>query len=322
VGFNAQKLIGRLFGSNANLLFHRRLAYACAAIVLISFFGCKLTSIHVHIGRFVIALVTVYAMLAPLPLYWHEKGRTALRESTLVIPWELLLAVLLPFTVLIAARLRMPLQDSLFGRIDQSLGVNVPAIVGWANHHWFGTLCNRTYPLLIPLLAASALAPAFLGKVKSARQVLLANLAAFAIGVPAFALLPAVGPWYYYHLAPNVVQANCQEQLFALRLPGPYNDVSQAAGIVCFPSFHAIWAILCAVALWGFRPLRIPVALLSALIIASTVTTGWHYFTDVLAGFIIAAISIAFARACTRNVDVAPRQLEPVESRQSVEATS
>lgn len=316
------KIVARQLKSDANFKFHRRMAYACSIIVLISFFGCKITSIQTHVGRLLIALITVFAMLLPLPLYWQEKGRTKLRESTLVIPWELLLAVLLPFTVLIAARLRMPLQDSLFGRIDQSLGVNVPAIVAWAHRHWFGALCNRTYPLLIPLLGVSALAPAFLGRVKNARQFLLANLAAFGIGVPAFALLPAVGPWYYYHLAPNLAQANCQTQLFALRLPGAYVDVSQAAGIVCFPSFHAIWAILCAVALWGFRPLRIPVALLCGMIIVSTVTTGWHYFTDVLAGVIIAGVSIAFAMACTRNIDIALQQPEPADPRQPVEAAS
>jgi membrane-associated phospholipid phosphatase len=92
--------------------------------------------------------------------------------------------------------------------------------------------------------------------------------------------------------------------------------------IVCLPSFHAIWAILCAAALGGFRPLCIPVALLSGLIIASTVRTGQHYFANVLAALISSALAIAFARACTRNINIVPRQLKPVESRRSVEATS
>jgi membrane-associated phospholipid phosphatase len=32
------------------------------------------------------------------------------------------------------------------------------------------------------------------------------------------------------------------------------------------------------------------------MIIASTLTTGWHYFSDVLAGIVIAALSMAIAR--------------------------
>jgi hypothetical protein len=272
------------------------MAYGSLAVLIISFVGCRLTSIHTDISGRVIAIVVMFAMVAPLPIYWHEKGRTAWREAALVIPWELLLAATLSFPVLIAGRLRMPLQDLLFGRIDQSLGVSVPGIVVWAHHHWLGTVINRSYPWLLPLLAVAAFAPALMGKMKHAREFLLANLVAFAMGVPLFALLPAVGPWSYFHLAPDPAQAACWAQLLSLRLSGPYMFQEQAAGVVCFPSFHVIWAILCAAALWGFRSIRIPIALLSTMIIASTLTTGWHYFSDVLGGIAVAAISMAIAR--------------------------
>jgi hypothetical protein len=286
----------RRIQSIVDLDFHVRMAYGSLAVLIISFVGCRLTSIHTNLSGYLIAIFAAFAMVTPLPIYWHEKGRIALRESTLVIPWELLLAAILPFLVLIAARLHMPLQDPFFGRIDQLLGVSVPGIVRWANHHWLGAVINSSYPLLQPLLAVAALAPALAGKVKHAREFLLANLLAFAIGVPAFGLLPAIGPWYYYHLSPNSAQAYCWTQLQLLRLPGDFVFRSQAVGVVCFPSFHVIWAILCAAALWGFRPIRIPIALLSMMIVASTLTTGWHYFSDVLGGIVVAAISMAIAR--------------------------
>lgn len=282
--------------SKVTLTFHLRMACGSLIVLIISFVGCRLTSIRTDIGGRAIAIVVMLAMVAPLPLYWHEKGRTGWREAALVIPWELLLAACLSFPVLIAARLRMPLQDSLFGRIDQSLGVSVPGITAWADHHRLGTLINGSYPWLLPLLAVAAFVPALTGQMKRAREFVLANLVAFAIGVPLFALFPAIGPWYYYHLIPNPAQAACWAQLHALRFPGPYIFQEQAAGVVCFPSFHVVWAILCAAALWGVRPLRIPIALLSMLIIASTVTTGWHYFTDLLGGFALAALSMAIAK--------------------------
>jgi membrane-associated phospholipid phosphatase len=282
--------------SKTALGFHLRMAFGTLTVLLISLLGCKLTSIHSDISGRAIAIVAMFAMVSPLPIYWHEKGRTGLREAALVIPWELLLAAMISFPVLIAARLGMPLEDSLFGRIDQSLGVSVPAIVAWADHHWLGAVINSSYSRLIPLLGVAALAPALLGQMRHAREFLLANLIAFAIGLPLFALLPAAGPWYYYHLTPNPAQAACWAQLLSLRLPGPYLFQNQAAGIVCFPSFHVIWAILCAAALWGFRPVRIPIALLSGLIIASTLTTGWHYFSDVLAGIVISILSIVIAK--------------------------
>jgi membrane-associated phospholipid phosphatase len=276
--------------------FHLRMACGALTLLIVSVVGCRLTSIYTDVSVYAIAIVAVFAMIAPLPIYWHEKGRIELRESVLVIPWELLMAAMLPFPVLIAARFHMPLQDSLFGHIDQTLGISVPGIVRWADHHWLGTVIGSSYPLLQPLIAVAALAPALAGKVRQAREFLLANLVAFAIGVPAFGLLPAVGPWFYYHLSPNSAQAYCWSQLQLLRLPGSFVFRSQGVGVVCFPSFHVVWAILGAAALWGFRPLRIPVALLSATIIASTLTTGWHYFSDVLGGIVVAALSLAIAR--------------------------
>lgn len=300
---SAEKTVEPAVRSSSHLRFHLWMACILTAMAVMDYAGCKLMQIHTHIGGSVIALALVLAMISPLPIYWHEKHRIALRESTLVLPWEAALAILLPYAVLIAARFRMPLQDSVYGRFDQTLGVSVPAILAWSHTHWLGALITSTYPLIIPIINLAALVPQLLGKAKYAREFLLSNLIAFAIGLPLFALVPAIGPWVYFHFAPTRSQALCGIQLLGLRHPGPFfTYLSDAGGLVCFPSFHVIWAILCANAFWGFRPLRIPVAVLSALIIASTLTSGWHYFTDVIAGVLIAGVSLAIAKLCTRNL--------------------
>jgi membrane-associated phospholipid phosphatase len=67
------------------------------------------------------------------------------------------------------------------------------------------------------------------------------------------------------------------------------------AGIVSFPSFHVVLAILSAVALSCIRPLRAPVWILAAMICASTIVTGWHYAIDILGGLVVAMISIPVA---------------------------
>lgn len=276
--------------------FHLRMAGAGFFLLAATIVGCRITSIHVNVSGPLVALILVCGMLAPLAAYWHEKGRVAYREAVLVLPWGVLLAITIPFTVLAVARFDLPLRDGLFGRADDALGVSVPGIVAWAGNHRLGAVINRSYDFLIPFLAVAGLLPALTGKVRSAREFLIANLAAFVIGIPAFALLPAVGPWVFYHTVPNSVQLGCQLGLLQLRLPGPCVPSPQEAGLICFPSFHVIWAILCAAALWCFRPLRIPVVLISAMIVLSTLTTGWHYFTDVVAGAIIAVLSLAIAR--------------------------
>jgi membrane-associated phospholipid phosphatase len=193
----------------------------------------------------------------------------------------------------IAARLssHVNLQDSNFVRLDQALGVTVPAIMIWCEHHWIGGMVNMTYTMLAPMIVVAFLLPSLTGRVKAAQTFLTGNLIAFIVGLPVFALLPAVGPWSGYHLSPSSLQIQCQSDLFQLRSIGTY--VHHANGVICFPSFHVMWAILCAQALWGFRFLRIPVSLLSGLIVLSTMTTGWHYFSDVLGGILLALLAMA-----------------------------
>ena len=148
---------------NPDRRFHGALACAFAVLIAITIAGCLLTSLHhLQTGRNAIALILVLAMLAPLPIYWHEKHRIALRESTLVIAWEALLALVVPILVYVAGRSPLPLQDGFFGRLDDAIGVNVPAVQVWAQHHWLGGVFNWSYALLPPLLVVSALAPALL----------------------------------------------------------------------------------------------------------------------------------------------------------------
>ena len=80
-----------------------------------------------------------------------------------------------------------------------------------------------------------------------------------------------------------------------LRANGDYGFRDDSSGIVSFPSFHTIWAVLSSYALWGFRFLRWPSVICAVLIILSTMTTGWHYFADVLGGLILAFVSIEIA---------------------------
>jgi len=276
--------------------FHLRMAFACATLLAVSVVGCWLTDIHTDILSRVIAVIAVLSMTIALPAYWHDRTRIDLRDSALTIPWAFVLAALLPFPLLIAARLRMPLEDQLFARIDQAFGVRVPEIAAWAAQHWLGKAVNYSYPLLTPMLLAAIFVPALAGKGDAAREFLYANLLAFAMAAPMFALLPAVGPWFYFHFAPTPTQMYCQTELLGLRLPGPYSFLSQGAGFVSFPSFHVIWAVLSARALWGFRLLRVSILVLAGLIVLSTMTTGWHYFSDVVAGALVAVVSILTVR--------------------------
>lgn len=281
-------------------------AAASAALILVSISGCALTSIHTNAMTRLMALGLIIAMLCPVPAYWHMERNYRFRDAALVLPWAALVALLLPFPLLVAARLRLPLRDALLARIDAELGINVPRIVAWSHGHWAGHVINHCYLLLLPMLLAAIFLPALTGRLETAQRFLIANLVAFAIAVPLFALFPALGPWSYFHFAASSTQIDCQAQLSALRESGAYFFDSQGAGIVSFPSFHMLWAVLCAAALWEFRKFRPLTLLVSVMIAASTITTGWHYFIDVLAGAAVAAISLYLSKLLLCEEDERP----------------
>ena len=291
-------------------VFHLRMALAISALLIISLAGCARTGIELPgLSAWTIYCLVISAMLLPLPAYWYEKGRADLLDPALTLLWALLVRLIIPILVQVAARLRMPLQDSFFGRADEHLGVSVPAIMAWADHHWLGSVLNKSYGWVVILLPLAVILPVLAGRSKYAKEFLVANLISFAIGIPLFALLPAVGPWRYYHFPPTQAQtASCEVPLLTMRLTGTYVLGSQEAGVVCFPSFHVVWAIFLATTLWGFRPLRIPLALVSGMIILSTLTTGWHYFVDVLGGILLAIISVLSAKALTQRTYTIRRQ--------------
>ena len=273
------------------------MASAIAITWIGSLIGCRLTGVEItDLQARAVAALLITAAYLPLPLYLHRKWNVALRDSSLCVYWAALFWIVLPFPVDIAARLgrAFPLRDGYLARWDVLAGVDVTDAVHWASGNPAGQVLNACYALLTPLLVVAFLVPGFTGRVLAAKRVLVANLAAFAIGLPIFALVPAVGPWVLLHISPRPDQLACQATVEQIRAAEIY--AHRPAGIICFPSFHVMWAILSAAALWPVRWLRVPAMVVALAIIASTMTTGWHYFSDVVAGLLLAAAAMGVAR--------------------------
>ena len=288
--------------------FNLQMAYAAVVTLAISFLGCRLTQVHVKdVGKLALGAMLIAMVALPIVLYLREKKKRYLQESVLTVLWVIFWAQILGFPVAIAARLGMarPLQDSVFIRWDHALGVDLPKLVAWAPNHWLGVASNMSYAWVFPLMQAAIFLSILAGKVKYAQRFLAANLVAFVVGLPLFAMFPAIGPWYGFHLAAQPYQMACQALIFLIRQPGPY--VYQfPSGAICFPSYHVIWALLAVQALWWMRTVRVLLAALGALILFSTMTVGNHYFCDVLAGIPVAAIAMY---AADRMMNWAP--IEP-----------
>jgi membrane-associated phospholipid phosphatase len=139
------------------------------------------------------------------------------------------------------------------------------------------------------------------GRMDKAKEYAIACLVAAALSIPLFAVFQAVGPWSVYNYAPSREQAGYVRTAEALKSGAPFVlDLGNQDGLITFPSFHTVLAVLTAVALWPIRYLRWPSTVLSVLIVLSTVSTGWHYVSDVLGGLLVAAVALAVARGYLR----------------------
>jgi membrane-associated phospholipid phosphatase len=134
-----------------------------------------------------------------------------------------------------------------------------------------------------------------------AKEFTVASLASAVIAFPLSALVPAVGPWFHYGYAPAADQEKVMNVFLSLRSQEPFIiNFADLEGVIAFPSFHTVLAVLAAFALWPIPYVRWAGALVCTLIVVATVMTGWHYVVDVAAGVLIAAVSCQTARLFTR----------------------
>lgn len=282
--------------------FNCLMTYGAVSILLISVLGCKLTDVHMaNAGDLVLTFVLSAAILLPLSLYLYDKRKFYLFDLITITYWAFYFAYMLFFPVEVAARLgsHIALKDDQLLQIDRALHMSVPSVQAWASQNWLGRIASPTYPWLFTFMRTAVLLPPLAGRSDGAKKFLTANLIVFAIGIPLFAIFPAVGPWYGYHTVVRPDQMLAQDTLLFIRRTGPI-QFRIPSGIICFPSFHVVWAILCTYALWSFRYLRIPASTLSALIILSTLTTGVHYAFDLVGGALIAVSAIYASQQLTR----------------------
>lgn len=255
---------------------HVALAHWVAhAIVVLGLVGCA--SVVERLGR-------------AAPTGWRTHVGGVLHAGALAIAANACTAPL----AYAAIRTDVPLRDGVLARFDAALGLGLPGVRSVLLHVpeplWW-----RVYGLLVPLLVATVVLLA-LFQPPRARRFLFAYLASFTLALPLIALVQAEGPWRVHGFALSETQADYVRELAALKAPGPFRfDPTRTTGVVTFPSFHALLALLAG---WGLAPMRGvgPVAVLTAAgIVLATMATGWHYAADVLGGAAVCAAAIGIS---------------------------
>jgi membrane-associated phospholipid phosphatase len=190
--------------------------------------------------------------------------------------------------------LPLPRWDGALATADRALGLNWLDMYQWLiRHPAIEASARAVYMSLGPEMLILFIALELRGHRNQTRAFLhwfiVSTIAALGIGT----LIPAAGAFVYYHLpvasTTGYVAQWADLRNGTLRTINPFDN----QGLVVFPSFHAVLAVLCACAATPLRILRYPLLALNLLIILSSPAMGGHYFIDIIAGIILAALTIS-----------------------------
>jgi membrane-associated phospholipid phosphatase len=188
----------------------------------------------------------------------------------------------------------LPLQDAVLANLDRDLGFFWPRFLDMANSSpILASSFVRAYQTIGPI---AALVIVWLALTRHGERLteLVAVLSLSTVGLCiGMWLVPAAGAFAYYAPAPQrftnfsaLGEMWTFAQAFTMLRDGSLSviDLSDLQGVVSFPSFHTVLGVLTTYALRDTKWLVIPVLLVNAAMIASTMPVGGHHLVDVLAG--------------------------------------
>ncbi len=213
-----------------------------------------------------------------------------------------------------------PLIDETLLAWDRALGIDWPKLFVFL----------KTMPVLSPLLTAAYASSllqvaivvpvlALLGRVERLDRFFLAFILAAAVTIGFWAAFPSFGAATHlfstgavFDLPGAVVDRAYVKTLLALKAGQlPHIVLAEMKGLIAFPSFHTVMAVLTVYAASAVPRALWPVVAWNGLVLLSVPVDGGHHVVDIAAGLVLAVAAIAAAnRICgwlANPVEVASR---------------
>lgn len=210
-----------------------------------------------------------------------------------------------------AAAAGAPLADMTFLELDRRLGYE------WIDYAQFVS-ASRPARLILqgayisifiqPIIISPILY--FTGQAIRFEKFILATMLSVSITASIFLCLPATTAWTFLgqeELAARVFSDlplstnSWVTDLIRVRA-GEGRHVTSAAGIVAFPSYHCVSALLNIWAVWAAGRIRLIFVLLNIIMIASAPIFGGHYVIDLVGGALVAGLTIVVIEPLHRSL--------------------
>lgn len=194
--------------------------------------------------------------------------------------------------------------DPLLARIDRAMGFDWPSLVAWmAAHPALNEPLRFAYMSSLPQIATLIIALGFFRQPEKIYGFCIALAAGAVIAIGFWTLFPSFGAFAIYRLpaalaakANAALDGNYASGLMGLLAHGPQRiDPWAVKGLIGFPSFHTVMALLTA---WYARKLpglRWIALALNILVIAAAPVHGGHHLADLIGGAATAGIAVWFS---------------------------
>jgi membrane-associated phospholipid phosphatase len=229
------------------------------------------------------------AMLVPVGclLLAPFAGRTS--EGLLALATLLTFASIYPIAMYAGATLDVPYADALLTKLDCGIA---PAIYHLVKQ-WpaADSLLSTIYNTVFIQTLAVIIVLTWTRQSNRLRAFVMRFMLGCLMALVLFCLFPAEGTVAGGLPVPEGYDRIISE-LSRLRSSPTYLVQGMPEGLITFPSFHTIWAVLLTAAFHRtliFKPLLV----INTLMIVSTMSIGMHYFVDVVVGLGISAFVIA-----------------------------
>lgn len=239
--------------------------------------------------------------------YFYERWRREPRLAAMLIGAGFLIGFTAAASVLNAMLVTIAGHriDALLARADLALGLHWPEMMrAVAAHPGLLWILQLAYGILLPEIALAVIVLGTLGRIASLYRFVLAVAIGALISIFLWTLFPAFGAMSVYAFDPAMtaklhvaVDGAYGQTLIRMLHDGPGLIAPDSIkGMIGFPSYHAVLALLL---IWYFRNvrwLRWPVLVANLVVIAATPIEGGHHWVDVFAAGPVAVLAVIAAR--------------------------
>ncbi|HEY4140021.1 MAG TPA: phosphatase PAP2 family protein [Pseudolabrys sp.] len=234
-----------------------------------------------------------------------DRRLQALAEGFTQVLLILLFGTLLSYA---AAAVPFPFQDATLLSIDNALGIDRQAYIGFFSRRpWLYNATMLAYFTLMPQFVLVPLVLFFKKQPHRLQQFTFAAGIGLSVTVAISVFTPSITTVYLDLGLP--VYTKIPEALYtpvptleALRSGTRYwVDLSAIEGLISFPSFHTVAALLFIWALRTVALIRWIALIINASLIAAAPIVGSHYFIDLAGGAVVALLAVMAAHWLSRR---------------------